>query len=500
MTTAVAGPAYAVYNRKPIPEKADALSAWLGVELQTIQRAIPVRFTKTVTAAYTLLTTDDVLLVDATAGPITITWPDPTRAQHFNCTVKKIDASANAVTFASTIASTATAATFDGVTSPTLVSRWDSREYRSNGVQYYQKVAGVVAIFTASVPAANVTSGTFGSASGDAGTYAFSHAVTVAGTLGVGGLISSTVASGNFFAANSGTTGGLNFQMKNTSGFGILGVESSVAGTSVPGSHAYATFLFTNTSTDLQFGTNSAINMTIAAGGAVTIGSTINGQTISSAANFTGSATIAGNLFVSTILQNGATDLTINTSVGTQLANWNHTTGKLTQNFDMAVTGAFSSGALTATTGTFSGDIAMTNNFITINNGAYFRAKRNSGSAAINVLGMLAGTDDLAMITSGVFRLRNTGNVDLFTVDPTGPAIAVLGTLAVTAAVAFSKEARLQNTTVAGLTAAATAGAGATAYVTDSTLGLGAGLGLAVIGGGANGVPCYSDGAAWRIG
>lgn len=191
-------PAYGVYNRTPLPSTSvtttapngkdgnalasyagsvakaqTALTNWLGKELLTVQRAIPQRFTKTVTASYTLLTTDDVLLVDATAGPITITWPDPTRAQHFNCTVKKIDASANAVTFASTIASTATAATFDGVTSPTLVSRWDSREYRSNGVQYYQKVAGVVAIFTGSVPAANVTSGTFGSASSDTGVYKF---------------------------------------------------------------------------------------------------------------------------------------------------------------------------------------------------------------------------------------------------------------------------------------------------------------------------------------
>ena len=184
MSTIPPSAAYQSYSRLTPPDGkgpngAEVLSNWLGKELLTVQRTLAgvQRFTKTVTAAYTLLTTDDVLLVDATSGPVTITWPDPTRAQHFTCTVKKIDATANAVTFASTIASTSTAATFDGVTSPTLVSQWDSKTERSNGVQYYQKDMGVTAIWTGKVPAANVTSGTFGSASGDTSTYKFTTGV-----------------------------------------------------------------------------------------------------------------------------------------------------------------------------------------------------------------------------------------------------------------------------------------------------------------------------------
>lgn len=58
----------------------------------------------------------------------------------------------------------------------------------------------------------------------------------------------------------------------------------------------------------------------------------------------------------------------------------------------------------------------------------------------------------------------------------------------------------LPNMTVAQLPAAATAGAGATAFVIDSTTTLALGLGLAVVGGGANKVPVYCDGANWIIG
>ena len=152
-------PAYQTYNRTPVPsvvtddapsdlqglvlytgELATAqtnILNWLGKELQTVQRAIPLRFTKTVTAAYTLLITDDVVLVDCTTGAVIITWPDPTRSQHFTATVKKIDATANAVTFASVIASTGAAATFDGVASPTLATQYKTKIVRSDGIQYY---------------------------------------------------------------------------------------------------------------------------------------------------------------------------------------------------------------------------------------------------------------------------------------------------------------------------------------------------------------------------
>jgi hypothetical protein len=54
--------------------------------------------------------------------------------------------------------------------------------------------------------------------------------------------------------------------------------------------------------------------------------------------------------------------------------------------------------------------------------------------------------------------------------------------------------------TVADLTAAATAGAGARAFVSDSTVAASGNFGAVVAGGGANAVPVYSDGTDWRIG
>lgn len=53
---------------------------------------------------------------------------------------------------------------------------------------------------------------------------------------------------------------------------------------------------------------------------------------------------------------------------------------------------------------------------------------------------------------------------------------------------------------VASLPAAATAGAGAVAFVTDGSTTVILGLGLAVVGGGANKVPVYSDGTNWIVG
>lgn len=56
---------------------------------------------------------------------------------------------------------------------------------------------------------------------------------------------------------------------------------------------------------------------------------------------------------------------------------------------------------------------------------------------------------------------------------------------------------RTQPSTVAQLPNPTTAGAGTRAFVTDSNT---ATFAAAIAGGGANQVPVYSDGAAWRVG
>lgn len=60
---------------------------------------VPPSGSRTVTANSNFLVTDSTLLVDATAGPVTITLPSA-GAYGTEATIKKIDASANAVTIA----------------------------------------------------------------------------------------------------------------------------------------------------------------------------------------------------------------------------------------------------------------------------------------------------------------------------------------------------------------------------------------------------------------
>lgn len=64
----------------------------------------------------------------------------------------------------------------------------------------------------------------------------------------------------------------------------------------------------------------------------------------------------------------------------------------------------------------------------------------------------------------------------------------------------YAATLRTDQTTVAGLPAASTAGKGATAFVTDANNTFVLGLGLTAVGGGANNVPVYSDGTNWIVG
>lgn len=61
----------------------------------------------------------------------------------------------------------------------------------------------------------------------------------------------------------------------------------------------------------------------------------------------------------------------------------------------------------------------------------------------------------------------------------------------------FNGFARVVPVSVANLPSAVVAGAGARAFVTDADS---ATFNAALAGGGANSVPVFSDGAAWRIG
>ena len=74
------------------------------------------------------------------------------------------------------------------------------------------------------------------------------------------------------------------------------------------------------------------------------------------------------------------------------------------------------------------------------------------------------------------------------------------GVLAITDGSAGTGYLKLIPTTVGALTAAATVGAGTKAFVTDSTSTLSSHHGQAVVGGGTNFVPVFSDGTNWIVG
>jgi hypothetical protein len=77
---------------------------------------------------YIVRATDWLLLVDASGGAITITFPDAARLDGLFVTVIKTDSSANAVTLSATI---------NGVVNPTLTQQYDSKIVQSgNGVWY----------------------------------------------------------------------------------------------------------------------------------------------------------------------------------------------------------------------------------------------------------------------------------------------------------------------------------------------------------------------------
>lgn len=118
--------------------------------------------------------------------------------------------------------------------------------------------------------------------------------------------------------------------------------------------------------------------------------------------------------------------------------------------------------------------------------------------------GSRAGTDNNVGGASVNYDAgTGTGTGTLATAALRSPVAVASGTGAQTIVAGITAKAGtavLTSYTVATLPAAATAGAGATAFVTDANTTIILGLGLAVVGGGANKVPVYSDGTNWLIG
>lgn len=123
-----------------------------GITGDTIAVPLPVR---TVTVSLTIAPTDRVILVDATAGPVTVTLLSATAFGKAELFVKKIDSSANAVTVA-----VAGADTIDGAATATLTSQYASTDIISDGVSKWS-VALASSGGGGSITAANVGAGTY---------------------------------------------------------------------------------------------------------------------------------------------------------------------------------------------------------------------------------------------------------------------------------------------------------------------------------------------------
>lgn len=86
------------------------------------------------TSAYTLTEANDICLVDATGGAVTITLPTAAGKPGRTYTVKKIDASANAVTVDGDGSET-----IDGAANVSLAAQWDSVRLFSDGTNWLRE-------------------------------------------------------------------------------------------------------------------------------------------------------------------------------------------------------------------------------------------------------------------------------------------------------------------------------------------------------------------------
>lgn len=111
------------------------LADYLTRELGAIEAAIGIarlQSIRTTTQAVELTTQDGITLVDATASSIAVTLPDVRVATGQSLTVKKTDASGNAVTV--TAAGTAL---IDGASTFPLTAQWQSVTVQSDSLNWY---------------------------------------------------------------------------------------------------------------------------------------------------------------------------------------------------------------------------------------------------------------------------------------------------------------------------------------------------------------------------
>ena len=117
----------AAYSRRPLPKKYDP--DFLNVELGRIAKAMPSYVIRSVTASTNLQINDGMLVCNATGGAITVTLMDPSLASGQPVTIKKSDATANAIVIGGTV---------DGTANRTLTNQNDSIVIQSDGTTWFR--------------------------------------------------------------------------------------------------------------------------------------------------------------------------------------------------------------------------------------------------------------------------------------------------------------------------------------------------------------------------
>lgn len=102
-----------------------------GIALDDVG-VLPAFGTRTVTTTTTLVSSDHLVLVDATAGAVTIELPPAASKEGFQIAVKKIDSSVNAVTVDGSASET-----IDGATTKALSAQYDSVTVASDGTEWW---------------------------------------------------------------------------------------------------------------------------------------------------------------------------------------------------------------------------------------------------------------------------------------------------------------------------------------------------------------------------
>lgn len=115
------------YTKRQPPAQWDA--GWFANEMGLVQQAIPIVTAQQVAVDTTMQPTDDLILVDATAGAVRYTLLPPSRCAGAVVTIKKIDASANAVTIVGTI---------DGVVNYTVGPQYAWMTVQCDGVSFWR--------------------------------------------------------------------------------------------------------------------------------------------------------------------------------------------------------------------------------------------------------------------------------------------------------------------------------------------------------------------------